>query len=104
MADVSIPNMVVTFGNGAEVIYVVNQTAYRAASKFDHPVLTKAVVELSGGIWTEKIADDWLKQIPPVDYFQAIDQICATGKSLKEAVEFLSLKSSDTDTDEGSNS
>lgn len=91
MADdtVKIPNMVVTFGNGAEVIFVVDEEAYRVASKQDHPKLTAKVIELSGGKWDEKIANDYLKQFPAVDYFQAIDQVRAADKTLAEAVAFF---------------
>ena len=89
MAEVKIPNMVVTFGNGAEVIYVVDEEAYRVASKQDHPGLTAKVIEQSGNAWDEKIANDYLKQFAAVDYFQAIDQVRAAGKTLEEAVAFF---------------
>ena len=89
MADVKIPDMIVDYGNGAKVCFVYDETRYIGVSKFDHKVFTDKIIELSGDAWDEKIANDYIKQLPVVSYFEAIDQLKACGKTLEEAVKFL---------------
>lgn len=89
MADVKIPDMIVDYGNGAKVCFVYDEKRYVGVSKFDHKVFTDKIIELSGEAWDEKIANDYIKQLPVVSYFEAIDQLKACGKSLEEAVKFL---------------
>ena len=89
MAEVKIPDMIVDYGNGAKVCFVYDEKRYVGVSKFDHKVFTDKIIELTGGRWNEKIANDYIKQLPVVSYFEAIAQIKACGKTLEEAVSFL---------------
>lgn len=89
MAEVKIPDMVVDYGNGAKVCFVYDEKRYVGVSKFDHKVFTNKIIELTGGAWSEKVANDYIKQLPVVSYFEAVAQLKACGKSLEEAVKFL---------------
>ena len=87
--EVKIPDMCVDFGNGANITYVFDGACYPAASQIDHPDLTAKIVELSGNVWSEKVANDYIKNIDRVGYYDAVDILRDTGMTLKEAVAFL---------------
>lgn len=92
MADIAkIPNMVVDFGNGADVVIVVAETAYKVASRQAHPQVTAKVIELSGNRWPKVVAEEYIKNISVVSYYDAIDILVDCGKTIEEAVEFLGI-------------
>lgn len=85
----AVPNMVVTFGNGARKFFVYDETVYPGDSSQQHDAFVNKIIELSGDIWDKHMAEQYISMLPSYQYFKAIDVLRQNGKTLQESVEFL---------------